>query len=267
MENLPVIIFVDDEASILDLYKEISESLSVESLYAESAEDAWKLIQKREPQMVVTDYRMPGMNGAELLEMVRKKFPSTMRVIVSGYTDSETLVHSINEGHVYSFIQKPFTLDEITDMIQDALLIYFQRQAMLKELQHLREQNRRLIHLENYLSNLENEKDSTVQDYYESTVPERLCERLPVAVVVFDSDKSIKYANEWGRRLLNLMDPTHIDTRSHSLALLVSLILGDGDPTPTVETIGIANGETYAVTVHPSSLQNSTVVCLTRLPN
>jgi FixJ family two-component response regulator len=267
VEKRPVILFVDDEPSIINLYRQFTSSLGIEGVFANSAEEAWKKIDDKEIQVVISDYRMPGENGAELLARVREKYPKAIRIIVSGHTDSEVLIRSINSGHVFRFIEKPFTSGAIIDVINDALLLNFQKQALEQEIQNLREQNRRLKHLENVTSDIQKNEIELELEIGGALSYDKLCERLPVAVIVFDANQTIRYANAWGRKLLGANDDSHMTANSLSLELLVSIITREGDPTPTVETVGIASGDTYAVTIHPNAIPDATVICLTQLPD
>ncbi len=63
-------------------------------------------------QVIVTDMRMPQMNGLELLRIVKQDYPNIVRIVLSGYTQITTLLTAINQGEVYKFITKPWRLEE-----------------------------------------------------------------------------------------------------------------------------------------------------------
>jgi FixJ family two-component response regulator len=69
---------------------------------------------------VVSDQRMPDMNGTEFLERVRDLYPDTMRMVLSGYTDLAMITDAINRGAIYRFLTKPWNDDELREHIRDA---------------------------------------------------------------------------------------------------------------------------------------------------
>ncbi len=101
------VLFVDDEARILDGLRRQYRSMKNrwEMQFAESGKAAIEILEKEAIDVVVTDMKMPQMNGAQLLEIVRERWPSTIRFVLSGQTDQSDLVSHI--GSIHQFIQKP----------------------------------------------------------------------------------------------------------------------------------------------------------------
>ena len=100
------ILFVDDEPQVLEGYKRIlcgDFQLST----AASGEDAIAELEKNSFAVVVSDMRMPGMNGIELLSRVREMAPHTVRVVLSGHADLDTAINAVNEDAVFRFLTKP----------------------------------------------------------------------------------------------------------------------------------------------------------------
>ncbi len=77
-------------------------------------------MQKNAIQIVVSDQRMPGMTGVELLRQVRKAAPKTVRLLLTGYSDLAALVGSINDGEIFRFVKKPWDNDEMRETMSDA---------------------------------------------------------------------------------------------------------------------------------------------------
>ena len=84
--------------------------------------------------VIITDQRMPGMTGVELLKRVYERFPETVRIILTGFADSEATIKAINDGHIYGYVNKPWEPDELKAMVRRAA-----------ELHALTVENRRLV--------------------------------------------------------------------------------------------------------------------------
>lgn len=118
------ILFVDDDLNILDGFR---RSLSREFLIetAVGAEEALPLIEKNAPYaVVVSDMRMPGMNGIQLLSAVKASSPDTVRIILTGNADMENAVEAINEGSIFRFLMKPCSHDAMAKTLTAALIQY-----------------------------------------------------------------------------------------------------------------------------------------------
>ena len=107
------ILFVDDEEMILDLLKLSLASMrhEWEMRFVDSGEAALALIKDQPFDIVVSDMRMPRMSGAQLLNEVMKRFPATIRIILSGYAEQEQVLKCV--GATHQFLTKPFNLDAL----------------------------------------------------------------------------------------------------------------------------------------------------------
>ncbi|TAN58838.1 MAG: response regulator [Rhodospirillales bacterium] len=97
------VLFVDDEPNILNGLKRLmrGQREEWEMNFCSSGQEALDLLARQTMDVVVSDMRMPGMDGAQLLDQVRKLFPGTIRVILSGYADSESVLRTVGPAHVY----------------------------------------------------------------------------------------------------------------------------------------------------------------------
>ncbi|MBC7962277.1 MAG: response regulator [Steroidobacteraceae bacterium] len=120
------ILCVDDERNVLRALERIFLDDDYEIVIAGSGDEGLKIMEEDGPfQVVVSDYRMPVMNGVEFLRAVYERWPHTVRIVLSGYADAGTIVAAINEGHIYKFIPKPWNDDELRVTIQNCLERYF----------------------------------------------------------------------------------------------------------------------------------------------
>jgi two-component system response regulator HupR/HoxA len=106
------ILFVDDDSIVL---RSIARGLLDEPyniFLAESGEEALKILSQQEVHVLVTDIRMPEMDGTELLKIVTKEYPHIVKMVLSGYTDTTDLTKAIHQEGVFEFIPKPWNLQE-----------------------------------------------------------------------------------------------------------------------------------------------------------
>jgi len=116
------ILLVDDERNVLDAYR---RNLRSEFLLdvAESAQEALELLDRKGPYaVVISDMRMPGMDGIELLRRVRSAAPETVRVMLTGNADTQTAIEAINEGSIFRFLVKPCDKERMAKAITAALV-------------------------------------------------------------------------------------------------------------------------------------------------
>ncbi|MEW6427861.1 MAG: response regulator [Thermodesulfobacteriota bacterium] len=118
----PTILFVDDEVNILRTLQRLFMDDAYDIVTAASGDAALALLRDGlRPAVVVSDQRMPGMDGAELLAEVRRLQPDCTRIILTGYADINAAVDAINLGEVYRYILKPWENEELKLAIRSAV--------------------------------------------------------------------------------------------------------------------------------------------------
>lgn len=100
------LLFVDDEKQLLQSLKLVFWE-SHEVFTATNAAQALQILEQHDIALIIADQRMPEMTGVELIKQVLDLYPRTMRLILTGYTDTAALVDAINQGHIYQYITKP----------------------------------------------------------------------------------------------------------------------------------------------------------------
>ena len=121
-ESERVLLLVDDERNILSSLKRILFREGYNILTASSGEEGLELMATHKVGVVVSDHRMPGMTGVEFLRRVKLMYPHAVRMILSGYTEIETLTDAINKGEIYQFISKPWDNDALIGIIREGFL-------------------------------------------------------------------------------------------------------------------------------------------------
>lgn len=117
----PKVLVVDDQPLVLGVVQEILSRGPYQVFSANSAEEALKLMEDEAIDVVISDERMPGMQGSEFLAIVRKRFPNTVRIILTGHASVETAIRAINEGEVYRLLTKPVSSQDLYKAIDDGL--------------------------------------------------------------------------------------------------------------------------------------------------
>jgi signal transduction histidine kinase len=143
----PNILYVDDLQTNLKLFKATFER-DYQIFIAESAAIALDIISKEKIQIIITDQRMPGMGGTELLEKVAKEYPEIRRFLLTAYTDFETVVEAINKGHIHGYISKPLLADEVRKSINNSLEVYYLREKNRHIMDDLAQANQELAELD-----------------------------------------------------------------------------------------------------------------------
>ncbi len=113
------ILCVDDEPRITSALKALFRR-DYNVLLANSGRAALKILEDNHVHVLISDQRMPGMLGNELLAEVSRLYPQTMRILLTGFMDRQAIVDSINDGEVYRFINKPWDNNEIIQIVADA---------------------------------------------------------------------------------------------------------------------------------------------------
>lgn len=116
----PRILYVDDEPDNLQSFRALFRR-DFEIHLAGSAQEAWQILHREKIHVLVSDQRMPGMTGVELIERVAAEFPEILRFMLTGFSDYDPLVAAINNGRIQGYFSKPLNPDEIKTRIQKGL--------------------------------------------------------------------------------------------------------------------------------------------------
>lgn len=126
------ILIVDDEEHVLRALKNCLRKNFFVTTVQEPTE-ALKIIENSEPfAVIVADYRMPGMNGAELLSWIRSHSPETIRIMLTGYADISSAMKAVNEGQIYRFLTKPCPMQDLAKAIEDGQELFHKNMSERK---------------------------------------------------------------------------------------------------------------------------------------
>lgn len=132
-DRLPAILFVDDEADILSALRRLFRSSGCKLLTAGSGQAGLDVLAAEPVDLIISDMRMPGMNGAEFLAQAKARFPETVRILLTGFSEMGAAISAINEGGIYRYLQKPWDDQDLLLTVQHAL----EQQRLKRQTEHL----------------------------------------------------------------------------------------------------------------------------------
>ena len=138
------VLFVDDEVNILKALQRLMRNEPIEVLTANRPSEAFELIDRCGPQVIVSDQRMPEMNGVEFLSCVRDRHNDVVRIMLTGYTDMTIAVEAINKGEIFRLITKPWNDEELKATLRQAFDHHDLKAEIRRLNQVTREQNFKL---------------------------------------------------------------------------------------------------------------------------
>jgi FixJ family two-component response regulator len=198
------LLLLDDEENILTSLTRLLRRDGYKILKATGAAAAFELLAEHQVGVIVSDQRMPEMNGTEFLRRVKQLYPNTVRMVLSGYTDLKSVTDAINEGAVYKFLTKPWEDEQLRVNIQEA----FQRYELVQDNQRL---NDEMASINEELSRAKRELEKRVEQKSSEArhnvgvlqVSQEMFEYLPVGVIGVGEDGLIAVANRKANELLD----------------------------------------------------------------
>jgi two-component system probable response regulator PhcQ len=115
------ILIVDDEPHVTEALKRMLHREPYDVLTANYANEALQVLAREPISVVITDEKMPGMQGSEFLAMVYRHFPDTVRIMLTGHANLDLAMRAINEGQIYRFFVKPCNDDELRHTVRQAI--------------------------------------------------------------------------------------------------------------------------------------------------
>ncbi len=128
-------LFVDDEEGVLNTLERIFLDENYRILTATSADKALEIMKLEKIHLIISDHRMPRITGAELLRDVKQQWPDTIRIMLTGYADIQSIMGAVNDGAVYKFITKPWNDEDLRLTVSLAL----QQYVLIEENRKLKE--------------------------------------------------------------------------------------------------------------------------------
>lgn len=134
------VLYIDDERNNLLAFQASFRRL-YEVYTADNVTEGMNLLNEKEIHVIIADQRMPKTTGVEFFNIVRKAHPNPVRILLTGYTDLESIIDAINKGEIFRFIKKPWDEIELTNAIQNAYEIYQTRRQLKSKIDELQKTN------------------------------------------------------------------------------------------------------------------------------
>lgn len=145
--NNRTVLCIDDEREILSALQRSLRNVAGQVVTATNGEEGIALLEEHAPAVIISDMRMPGMNGAEFLQRVLEFAPHTFRILLTGHADIEAAISAINKGEIHRYMHKPWDSDELNQAIKQGFERHDLIQANLALTDSLGEKNRELQQL------------------------------------------------------------------------------------------------------------------------
>ena len=137
------VLYVDDEENNLLAFK-ASFRRDFNVYTAISADEGSKILGENEIHVLITDQRMPGTLGTELLAQAVKDYPDQIRILLTGFSDIEAIKDAINRGQIYHYLQKPWNDEELRQTIKNAYQVYHLKKKQKELSEQLLQTNEQL---------------------------------------------------------------------------------------------------------------------------
>ncbi|MBI3591913.1 MAG: response regulator [Nitrospirae bacterium] len=190
------ILCVDDEPNVLNALKRLFLDEPYTILTATSGTEGLKIFEREYTPIIISDYRMPEMNGVEFLKKIFARHPETVRIVLSGYADTSAIVSAINEGQIYKFVPKPWNDDELKVTVSNAGERYFLYKKNLELTSELQKKNEELTLLNTELQKLIEEKSSNLEFRSKVlTAHQKILDSMPVGILGIDLSNAVVMNN------------------------------------------------------------------------
>lgn len=198
------LLLVDDDVNVISALRRTLRRDGYTILSANSGKEGLNLLANHEVGVVISDQRMPHMTGVEFFSQVKKLYPKTLRIILSGYTELKSVTDAINQGSIYKFSTKPWDDDLLRDNIREAFQYYEMEQENTRLSRELQSANNKLFTLN---QNLEQKVADKTREIIHSInvlqISQEILEHLPIGIIGIDEQHMIVVSNRFTEALFD----------------------------------------------------------------
>ena len=201
-DSTHTVLCVDDEQGILQSLRRLLRKEEYRVLTASSGAEGLRTLEANDVHLVISDHRMPQMSGTEFFAAVKELYPDTFRIILSGYTDVDSITESVNKGHVYKFFLKPWNDQSLKLEIKQALDQYDLIQANKRLHEKVLDQNEALKKTNENLEMLVKERTMELEMQNQALeLSQAILEDLPLPIIGVGAEGLIVVINREAKSL------------------------------------------------------------------
>jgi response regulator RpfG family c-di-GMP phosphodiesterase len=190
------VLCVDDEKNILHSLRRLLRQERYRLVTASSGLEALSLLERVVAHVVISDQRMPEMSGVEFLSRVKDRHPDVIRIILSGYTDVDSITEAINKGHIFKFLLKPWNDENLKIEIRQALQQYDLIQDNRRLHERVLHQNEQLLKINETLEVIVAERTRELELKNQALeLSHAILEDVPCPVLGVSSDGMVAFVN------------------------------------------------------------------------
>lgn len=190
------LLLVDDEQNIVSALKRLLRRDDYQILSAHSGAEGLEVLAAHAVDVIVSDQRMPGMIGADFLRAAKGLYPKTIRIMLSGYTELQSVTDAVNEGAIYKFLTKPWDDEQLRGHIAEAFRLKEIADENERLNLELRTANHELATANRQMEELLLQKQLQIKDNEVSlNLARELLQFIPLAVIGLDEDGMVAFIN------------------------------------------------------------------------
>ena len=197
------LLLVDDEENIIRSLRRLLRRDGYTILTAASGQEGLEVLKKFEVGVIISDQRMPEMTGVQFLRQVKEIYPDTVRIVLSGHTDLNTVTDAVNEGAIFKFFSKPWDDDLLRKNVTEAFQ-HFELSYENEQLRKRLKQSNEDLHNANLAlkKHLERQGQTVNIQHRTLQISEEILENLPLGVIGISNNGIIALANHRAVELL-----------------------------------------------------------------
>lgn len=248
------LLLVDDEVNIVSALKRLLRPDGYQILTAHSGEQGLEVLAQQPVDVIISDQRMPGLSGADFLRQARRLRPDTIRIMLSGYTELQSVTDAVNEGAIYKFLTKPWNDEQLRDHLRDAFRLKEIADDNHRLNMEVRNANHELASANRRMEQLLHQMQRQIdRDEISLGVARDILQQLPLPVIGMDDDGMIAFVNGAAGRLFQRAGAL---LGNEACTMLPALFAGDGCLPPAGHLADIG-GVRYTVTAYPMGLHSA----------
>lgn len=187
--NDDTLLLVDDEENVRRSLLRLFRREPYKVISAGSGAEALEMLKQEPVSVILSDQRMPGMTGSEMFKSVKDLYPKTIRLIMSGYTELESVTSAINDGAIFKFLTKPWDDERLLAHVREAFDLYKLRASNDRLTQELQLLNETLE------SRVKEEQEKVRMNIRSLQVAHEILEYVPVSIMGISDDGLVVSAN------------------------------------------------------------------------